>query len=75
MTKIFLAKKKLRKNHILKKKDLIFKIDGSLNEFKQNQNLLKKEKPPQKLRKKTVRRNITIGRSKKNTKNICFNIK
>lgn len=36
-----------------------------VNEFKQNQNLLKKEKPPQKLRKKTVRRNFTIGRSKK----------
>lgn len=36
-----------------------------VNEYKQNQNLLKKEKPPQKLRKKTVRRNFTIGRSKK----------
>jgi sialic acid synthase len=37
MTKIFLAKKKLRKNHKLKKNDLILKIDGSLNGFKQNQ--------------------------------------
>ena len=37
MTKILVSKKKLKKNHILKKKDLVLKIDGILNGFKQNQ--------------------------------------
>ena len=37
MTKILVSKKKLKKNHILKKKDLMLKINGILNGFKQNQ--------------------------------------
>ena len=37
MTKIFLANKSLKKNHLIKKNDLTLKIDGNLSGFKQNQ--------------------------------------
>ena len=37
MTKIFLANKSLKKNHLIKKNDLTLKIDGNLSGFRQNQ--------------------------------------